>query len=379
MTSDLVFLTRLIAATITARQNQFLLAKIALMSTEIAYYRHQIPEGQRLTFTNAWRLRFARAGADLAEHVGWKGVAQVATAVKGRTIQGWERLRKAGKLFIDRAGTGRPRVHAAIEKIILRLAKENPIWGQRRIAAVLALCLVAVSPRTIAAVLARHGQKPAPQRSTDWTWKRFVTEKADVLCATDFFTVDTWSVCWTGLVKRTYDVLFAIHHATRQVEILGVTEHSNEAYMVQTAKNATMEGVGWLKRMGCRYFIHDRDTKFTAAWQHTLREAGIEPTAIPARSPNCNAIAERWVRTVKTECIRRCWFLDYGGLCRVLREYTDHYNRERPHQSLGNRSPMGNSEVPAAAQKLIARFKASDIRCVTRCEGTVRHYFRAAA
>jgi putative transposase len=379
MANDLVFLTRLIAATITAQQNRYLLAKVTLQSTEIAYYREQLPPDHRLTFTDTWRMRFARAGSAVAAIAGWKEVGRIATAAKDRTIQGWEQLRQAGKLGIQRAGRGRRHIQSAIEKVILRLAKENPAWGQRRIAAVLALCLLTISPRTIAAVLKRHGQKPAPQRTTDWTWRRFVTEKADQVCATDFFTVETWVWSWLGPIKRTYDVLFAIHHATRQVEILGVTEHSNQTYMVQTAKNATMEGAGWLKRMGCRYLIHDRDAKFCEHWQQTLRDAGIDPVAIPAHSPNCNAVAERWVRTIKTECIRHCWFLDYAGLCRVLREYADHYNRERPHQSLGNRSPTVKTEVRAAAQNIIAGFKAGDIRCVTRCDGAIRHYYRAAA
>jgi len=91
----------------------------------------------------------------------------------------------------------------------------------------------------------------------------------------------------------TYYVLFAIHLATRQVCIMGVTEHPDERFMVQTARNLTMEGEGWFKQVGCRYLIHDRDTKFCAAWRTALKDAGVEPTAIPARSPNLNAFAER--------------------------------------------------------------------------------------
>jgi transposase InsO family protein len=373
--TSLPFLMRLIAATILARQNKALMAEVAYLRSEIAYLHEQLPAGHRFVFTDIWRLRFARHGAA----VGWKRLAEIATVAKAKTIQGWERLRQAGTLGKPRAGRGRPRIQSAIEQVIRRLAQENPVWGQKRIAGILAMLLLAVSPRTIAAVLKRDGLKPAPERSTDWTWKRFVTEKADAIAATDFFTVDTWEMCWRGLVKRSYDVLFAIHHRTRQVEIMGVTEHSDAAYMVQTARNATMDDVGWLKRLGCRYVIHDGDGKFCPAWQEILRQAGIETKKIPPRSPNCNAIAERWVSTVKRECIRRCWFLDYAGLCRVLREFTDHYNTERPHQSLDNRPLAKNTGPHAATQKIIAGFKPSQIRCVTRCNGTVRHYYRVAA
>jgi transposase InsO family protein len=370
--NSLPFLTRLIAATLIAQQNKALITEVAYLRTEIAYYREQLPPGTVFRFTDHWRRLFARSGAA----VGWKRLAEIATVVKAKTIQGWERLRRAGKLGGKRAGPGRPRVDREVEMLVLRMAEENPTWGQLRIAGMLLLCLIAISPRTIAAILERHGLKPAPERVTDWSWKRFMTENADTLVATDFFTVEVGAWLW----KRTYDVLFAIHLKTRQVKIMGVTEHSDEAYMMQVARNLTWEG-GWLKQVGCRHLIHDGDGKFCPAWKEILRNAGIEPEVIPAHSPNCNAFAERWVRTVKRECIRRLRFLDYGGLCKALTEFVEvHYNLERPHQGLGNRPlPQAVQAAQAPAQKSITGFKASDIRCVTRCGGAVRHYYRVAA
>lgn len=365
------FLVRLVAASITAQQNQMLLAEVALLRTENVYLREQLPDGHRFTFTDRWRSRFARAGAA----VGWKRLGDLLTVAKARTVQRWHQLLRKGRLDGRRRGPGRPRIQAAIEALIVRLAKENPLWGQKRIAGMLALLCLAVSPRTIAAVLGRQGMKPAPERSADSTWRRFITDHLDVAVATDFFTVDVWT--WLG--RRTYDVLFAVHLGSRKAHILGVTEHSNAGYMVQTAREATMEETGWLARIGCRYLIHDRDTKFCGAWANVLHDAGIETVAIPASSPNCNAFAERWVRTVKRECIRRCWFLGYDGLRRVLGEFVDHYNTERPHQSLGNRPLTRSADPPAAAQKSVADFAPSQIRCVTRCDGAVRHYNRVAA
>ena len=367
---DSRLLIRLIVATILARQNQAVMAEVAYLRTEIAYLREHLPQGHRFAFTDCWRLRFARTGAA----VGWKRLAEIATVAKAKTIQGWERLRKAGQLGIQRAGRGRPRIEAAIEQVIRRLAAENPIWGQKRIAGVLAMLLLAVSPRTIAAVLKRQGHAPAPIRSTDPTWKPFITEHTDVLVATDFFTAEVQTT--TG--PEAYDVFFGVHLETRTVEILGITQHSNEAYMTQVAREATAED-GWLKRVGCRSLIHDGDGKFCDAWKGVLQHADIETVQIPPHSPNCNAFAERWVRTVKTELIRRCRFLDYGGLVCALREYTDHFNTERPHQAKGNRPLTGNPKPHAAAQKIVAGFTPSDIRCVTRCGGVIKHYYRVAA
>jgi hypothetical protein len=116
-----------------------------------------------------------------------------------------------------------------------------------------------------------------------------------------------------------------VRPGTREVQILGVTEHANENFMVQVARNLTMEQTGWLKQVGCRYLIHDRDKKYCDAWRGVFHRADIEVVPTPPQSPNLNAFAERWVRTVKRECVRRCWFLGYAGLCRTLNEFVAHY------------------------------------------------------
>ncbi len=367
--NSLPFLTRLIAATVLAKQNKVLIAEVAYLRVEIDYLRALLPADKQLRFTDRWRKRLARA----ASGVDWKRLAEIATVAKGATIRSWHRLMVKGKLGVTRAGPGRATTDAEIETTVIRMAKDNATWGQLRIRGELLKLGIALSSRTIGAIIDRHGLKPAPQRSTDATWKTFITEKMDTLVATDFFSVDV-----QGLVSTTtYYVLFVIHLATRKVEILGVTEHPDTQFMLQTVRNATGEG-GWLRQVGAKYMIHDRGANFCAAWKGALMAAGIEPVVIPARRPNLNAFAERWVRTVKRECLRKCWFLSYGGLCRVLSEYTrDHYNVERPHQGKGN-IPLETKAWPPAQQS-IAVFKASQIRCVTRCGGTVRHYERIAA
>jgi putative transposase len=367
--NSLPFLTRLIAATILAKQNKALIAEVAYLRAEISFLHEQLPPGA-LRFTDRWRKIFARAAAD----VGWKRLAEIATVAKASTIRGWHRMLRKGRLGLRRAKTGRPRVSEDIEALVVRMAQENPVWGTLRIAGELRKMGISLSHRTVAAILDRHGIQPSPQRRTSSPWKAFVADQADRLVATDFFTVDV--VGWLG--KRTYDVLFAIHLSSRKVQIMGVTEHSNTAYMTQVAREATVDG-GWLKKVGAKYLIHDRDTKFCGPWKEVLLGAGVEPLAIPPNSPNLNAFAERWVRTVKRECVRRLWFIGYRGLCEVLHEYVAHYNAERPHQGKGNLPLGAESQAEAPGQKVVTPAKLGPIRCVTRCRGTVRHYYRDAA
>ena len=366
---SLPFLVRLIAATLLAKQNKVLIAEVAYLRTEIGFLHEQIPKNKALRFTDSWRKRLARAAAG----VDWKRLAGIATIAKATTIRGWYRLMIAKKLGANRAGPGRPQIGAEVEQTVIRFAQENPTWGQLRIRGELLKLGITVSARTIAAILDRHGFKPAPERGTDSTWKSFLAEHRDTVVATDFFTVDVWN--WLG--KRSYDVLFAIHLGGRRVHIAGITEHANADFMTQTARNDTMADVGWLNQVGAKYLIHDRDTKFCGRWQEVLNATGIETVPIPPRSPNLNAFAERWVRTVKHECIRRCWFIGRDGLEWALAEYCRHYNERRPHQSLNNR-PLTDAAQTAPLIPAV-EFRASQVRCESTCGGVVRHYYRTAA
>jgi putative transposase len=368
---SLPFITCLIAATILARQNKAPLSEVVYLRAEIAFLHSQGPKRKKLVFSDAWRKRLARA----AEEIPWQRLEQIATVAKAGTIRSWRRLMGVGKLGVRYAGPGRPRTKLDVEQTVVRLATENPTWGQIRIRGEMMKLGVRLAARTVAAILTRHGLGPAPKRRADPMWRQFVTDHLDCLVATDFFTVDVWG--WLG--KQSYDVLFAIHVGSRKVEIMGVTQHSDEAYMAQVARNQTIPDTGWLKQVGCRYLIHDRDTKFCGKWKGILQDAGITLVPTPPRSPDLNAFAERWVRTVKTECVRRCWFLGYNGLCRALREYLIHYGEERPHQSMGNQPLTRNPADLPPAQISIADFKAGEIRCVKRCNGAIRHYYRVAA
>jgi putative transposase len=188
----------------------------------------------------------------------------------------------------------------------------------------------------------------------------------DVLAGTDFFTVEVFTL--RGLV--TYYVLFIIHLESRRVEISGITPHPNERWMKQIARNVTMDEWGFLGN--CSYLIHDRDTKFTAFFRAIVRSGQVEPLKLPARSPNLNAYAERWVKSVKDECLSKLILFGETSLRHALREYTAHYNGERNHQG------KGNILLFPAATKTVTHVDGS-VGCKERLGGLLKYYHREVA
>jgi hypothetical protein len=156
-----------------------------------------------------------------------------------------------------------------------------------------------VSDRTVGNILRRHHIAPAPERSRSTTWKEFIRSHTDVLAGADFFSVEV--LTWRGLV--TYYVLFFIAVGTRRVCLAGITRHPDAGWMEQVARNASMQHSGYLN--GCRYLLHDRDQKFCREFRETLAAGGVQCLPLPARSPNLNAYAERWVRSIKEECLAK--------------------------------------------------------------------------
>ena len=364
----LPLMLRLLAGRVLKREHQVLLAELAFLRAENAYYRQQMPT-TRFAFTVAWRRRFAETGAAL----GWARLKQVCTVAAVGTIQRWNAMLRKGTLSVKVAARGRPRTPVATEQLVLRMSKENPSWGALRIVGELKKVGITICVRTISAIWKRHGvEPPDPQRRMhDSIWKPFLADHADEIVATDFFTADVWG--WLG--KKTVYVLFYIHLATRRVHLVGLTEHPDEAYMQQIGRNETMQDVGWLKQVGAKYMIHDRDTKYCASWKQILKQGGVETLAIPANSPNLNAYAERWVRSIKNECIRRLTFLGLGGLRRGLTEYLAFYNDNRPHQTLDNCVLPGLPPMQKREQEALS----GRIRCQERCGGVLKHYYLDAA
>jgi transposase InsO family protein len=222
--------------------------------------------------------------------------------------------------------TGRPGIMKEIRALIVRMETDNSTWGYCRIQGELKKLNHSVAAKSIARTLNEHGIPPAPGRPT--SWRTFLRSHADVIAATDFFSVEVWTA--RGLV--TYHVLFIIRHASWAVHIAGITTPPNSAFMAQVARNLTMLGDGFLN--GMSYLILDRDTKFTAEFKRILEAAGVKIVLISYQAPNMNAVAERWVRSIKDECLGHMILFGEKHLHRAINEYLSHYHAEllRSHQ-----------------------------------------------
>jgi transposase InsO family protein len=244
------------------------------------------------------------------------------------------------------------------------MARENRDWGYDRIVGALANLGYKVCDQTVGNVLRRHGLPPAPERKRMTTWSAFIRIHLALLVGTDFFTAEVLTL--RGLV--TYYVLFFIHLESRRVDIAGITVHPDERWMQQIARNVTMEGCGALR--DCRYLLHDRDTKYTQSFRAIIASGRVEPLVLPACSPNLNAYAERWVRSVKEECLSKAILFGERSLRRALSEYVEHFHAERNHQGKGNvllfpRSANTRRDGP--------------IQCRERVGGLLRYYYQEAA
>ena len=254
---------------------------------------------------------------------------------------------------------------AEVEDLVVRLARENSGWGYDRIVGALANLGHRISDQTVGNILRRHDIAPVPQRSQTTTWKEFIRRHTDVLAGTDFFTVEV--LTWRGLV--TYYVLFFLHLETRRVSLAGITRHPTEEWMIQMARNAVDEESGYLR--GHRYVLHDRDTKFCAEFGQTLATGGVKCLRLPPRSPNLNAFAERWVRSVKSECLSHFILFGEGSLRRALQNFCEHYHGERNHQGKANKLLF-----PRPAPRKCTQ---GGVRCQERLGGLLKYYHTEAA
>ena len=291
----------------------------------------------------------------------------MATIVQPDTILGWNRKLAAGKFdgSKQRKSLGRPRVDKELEDWVVKMAKENRSWGYDRIVGALAELGYDISDQTVGNILKRRGIPTAPERQKTTTWREFIRSHMDMLWATDFFSTEVWTL--GGLV--TFYVLFFIKLDTREVHLAGITAHPTEQWMMQVARNLTMEEWGILKPG--QYLIHDRDQKFCPAYNQLLDDVGVKRLPLPPRSPNLNSVAERFVRSVKEEALSRFILFGEKSLRHVLSEYLAHYHAERPHQGKGNVILFPGPCPDNAAE--------GPIECRERLGGTLKYYERMAA
>ena len=311
-----------------------------------------IPKPQQ-AYAQATKMAGRRLAAK-GKRVGRRLLAQVATIVTPDTILRWHRRLIAAKWTYPAKRIGRPGIMKEIRELIIRFAAENPSWGYCRIQGALKNLGHRVAPSTIAKTLKEHGVKPAPDRPS--SWRVFLKSHWEEIAATDFFTTEVWTP--TGL--RTYYVLFFIELKTRRVHLVGVTANPSDLFMGYAAERA----LGFLR--GTRFLICDRGSKFSLRFRIVLEAAGIDIIQTPFQAPNANAYAERFVRSIKEECLDRMILLGEGHLRRALDEYLAHDHGERNHQGRGN--------------DLIepARDGTGEIVCNQRLGGLLKYYLRAA-
>ena len=348
-------------AYVTGSVNQELLARNEYLAAENQILRAKLP--RRLRLSNSERTTLAEIG----KRLGRKALREVACVAKPDTILAWYRRMIAQKFDGSklRQYPGRPPVSAEVEALVVRMARENSGWGYDRIVGALANLGHHVSDQTVGNVLRRHGIARAPKTGQITTWKDFLAAHMNVLAGCDFFTIEV--LTWRGVV--TYYVLFFLHLESRRVSVAGITRHPDQDWMEQIARSATQDTWGFLSP--CRYVLHDRDTKFCASFRSALATGGVKTIMLPAKSPNLNAFAERWVHSVKQECLSKLILCGPDSLWRALTEYSAHYHRERNHQGKGNLLlfPQTSDESGQSGRPL---------QCKHRLGGLLKYYERAA-
>jgi putative transposase len=317
---------------------------------------------KRILLNDDQRRRLAVKGKIL----GRKMLEQLATIVTPDTILRWHRelIARHWDYSDRRRATGRPPVTPEIVELVLHIAKESPTWGYDRIQGALANLGHRISDTTVANILKAHGIEPAPDRRRQSTWKTFLAAHWDVLASVDFTTIEVWTR--NGLV--TCYLLFVMELATRRVHFAGCTPNPDEEWMLQVARNLSDAEEGFLH--GTTYLLMDRDAKFSEAFRVILEQAGVKAVRLPPRSPNLSPNLERFMRSVKDECLHRLIFFGEAALLKAVRAFVLHFHAERNHQGLSNRLIQPGEEVGRTAGEVV---------CRERLGGILRYYHREAA
>jgi putative transposase len=328
---------------------------LAYLMEENRVLRRQL-HGRRLRLTDDDRRRLAARG----HRLGRQALCQIATIVTPDTILRWHRQLIARKWTYASGRPSRRDVLVEIRRLVVRMAEENPTWGYTRIRDALKNLGHDVGRSTITRILKAQGLPPVPERST--SWQTFLRAHWGAIAAADFFTTEVWT--WRGLV--TYYTVFVIDLASRRVQILGSTPHPDDLFMRQVGRTLTAVDDDGL--VGHRVLICDRDRKWSPSVRQLLDDAGIRVVQTPLQAPNANAYAERFVRSIKDECLDRLVPLGECHLRRAIDEFVEHYHGERNHQGLGN-------ELIAGAPGTGIR---GSVRRRPRLGGLLNYYDRAA-
>lgn len=351
---------RLLLISLAGCLNQHQCDVIDYLQAENRVLREQLGN-KRLRLNDDQRRRLAVK----AKKLGRRLLHELTTLVTPETLLAWHRKLIAKKYDGSKqCGPGRPCTQGEIRQLVVRMATENRDWGYRRIQGALANLGHEVGRSNIANILKEYGLEPAPERNRKTTWKEFLLRHREVIVAADFFTIEAWTR--KGLTR--FVVLFLIDLSTRKVEMAGLARQANGLWMSQVARNLSDVGEGFL--IGKRYLIHDRDPLFAAEFLETLAMSGVQSLKLPPCSPNLNAHAERFVRTIKESCLERMILFGEGSLRKAIHEFVEHYHRERNHQGLGNRLIMGDESDAE---------RSGPIQIRQRLGGMLNYYYRQAA
>jgi putative transposase len=333
---------------------------------EVLLLRHQLRVLERQVarpqLTQADRAVLA-AFSQVLPRRAWKRSFFVTPA----TLLRWHRELVARRWTYPRRRGGRPATSVEIRELVVRLARENPGWGYRRIQGELVGLGIKLAASTVWSILKEAGIEPAPTR-LEASWAEFLRQQAASIIECDFLTVDT-------LFLRRFYVLFFIELATRRVHLAGITANPDGRWVTQQARNLLMQ----LDDEGVRprFLIRDRDSKFTRDFDAVFRSQGIRVIKAPVRAPRARAHAERWVGSVRRECLDRLLIIGRRHLHHVVATYTRHYNEHRPHRSLGQRPPLSkrppSDEQPLADVIDLDRIRRRDLL------GKLIHEYQLAA
>jgi transposase InsO family protein len=354
--NSLQFLILTVSGWLTRRQQY----AIEYLKEENCVLRKRLG-GKRIHFTDKERTRLAVK----AKVLGRKTLKEIACIVTPDTLLRWHRQLVAQKYDgSKKRGPGRPRIEETIRDLIVGMASDNPGWGYTRIKGALKNLNYSVGRTTIKRILAENGIEPASERIKRLPWKTFLKAHWGAIAATDFFTVEVLTLF--GLVR--YYVLFVIDLKTRGVEIAGIVHQPNGTWMKQIARNLTDPFDGFL--VDTNYLIHDRDPVFTSDFKDMLKSGGVKTVKLPPNSPNLNAYAERFVLSIKTECLNRIVPLSERHLRYVVSHYVAHYNAERNHQGLENELITAQTAVIDPNPR---------VKCRQRLGGVLNYYYGEAA
>jgi putative transposase len=328
---------------------------------EIAVLRHQLMvlrrQVTRPRYTPQDRLMLAML-ARLLPRERW-----AAFLVTPATLLRWHRELVARRWTYPVTGHGSRELDPETVELVVRMARENPRWGYIRIVGECRKLGIRLSATSVRRILRRLRLGPAPRRSGP-SWTEFVRAQAAGMLACDFFTVET-----VGLT-RLY-VLFIVELDRRRVHLAGITAHPTGEWVAQAARNLLMDLDEQTHRL--RFLIRDRDAKFTPAFDAVFAAAGIQAIKIPPRAPKANAYAERWVRTVRTECLDWTLIWNRQHLHRVLTRYVEHYNTGRPHRGIGLQTPLPDTAATISTMPIAGRLERVEV-----LGGLIHEYRRAA-